>query len=92
MENPPPVTAQTRPDIVDTVHSYPDEDVFRAKQKEMRAFGAAVRAFESDPQFNPLLVVVAHSLTHYGVPAPETEDSQVWRTWYEEVQDKYHVR
>jgi hypothetical protein len=91
MENPPPVTSETRPDIVDKKHSYPDEDVLKSKQKEMRQFGSALRAFESDPQFNPLLVVLAHSLTRYGVPPPESEDTQVWRTWYEEVEDKYHV-
>ncbi len=84
MENPPPVTSETRPDII-------DKDVLKTKQKEMRQFGAALRAFESDPQFNPLLVVLAHTLTRYGVPPPESEDTQVWRTWYEEVQDKYHV-
>lgn len=57
----------------------------------MKLFGAAVDGFESDPQFNPLTVMLAHSLTKYGVPPPETDDVGVWHDWYVEVKDRYHV-
>lgn len=78
MEQPPPVTSDTRPDIVDQkTGGYPDSKIFAKKTKEMRAFGAAVRGYESDPELNPLIVMLAHQLTRYGVPPPETEDAEV---------------
>lgn len=84
--------AETRPDIVDrTEHRVSDYDEFLRKKREMKLFGAAIDGFESDPEFNPLTVMLAHSLTKYGIPPPESDDIGVWQSWYTEVLDRYHV-
>lgn len=70
----------------------PDYDQFLSKKREMELFGAAMDGFESDPEFNPLTVMLAHSLTKYGIPPPESDDMDVWHSWYIEVKDRYHVR
>ena len=91
MASPPEVTDATRPDIMDP-DSFPTEGAaFRAKYTEMKDFKAAVEAFASDPEFNPMIVLKAHHLVKYGIPAPESDSIDVWRQWYREALDKYHV-
>ena len=91
MENPPDVTEATRPDIMDP-DSFPTEgEAFHKKYREMKDFKAAVEAFEHDPEFNPMIVLKAHHLVKYGIPAPESDNIYVWRQWYREALDKYHV-
>jgi hypothetical protein len=91
MEKPAPVTDATRPDIMDP-DSFPTEGAaFRKKYQEMKDFKAAVEAFNHDPEFNPMIVLKAHHLVKYGIPAPESDSIDVWRQWYRETLDKYKV-
>ena len=91
MAAPPPVTEATRPDVVDP-DDYPTSgDLFDRKHKEMIAFRNAVVAFQRDPEFNPLIMLRAHTLTKYGIPPPETDNLHVWQRWYREVSDKYAI-
>jgi len=91
MESPPDVTGATRPDIMDP-DSFPTEgEAFHKKYHEMKDFKAAIEAFNHDPQFNPMIVLKAHHLVKYGIPAPESDNIYVWRQWYRETLDKYHV-
>ena len=91
MVSPPDVTEATRPDIMDP-DSYPTEgSAFRKKYQEMKDFKAAVEAFNHDPEFNPMIVLKAHHLVKYGIPAPESDSIDVWRQWYRETLDKYKV-
>ena len=91
MQSPPDVTGATRPDIMDP-DSFPTEgEGFHKKYREMKDFKAAIEAFNHDPQFNPMIVLKAHHLVKYGIPAPESDNIYVWRQWYREALDKYHV-
>ena len=91
MESPPEVTEATRPDIMDP-DSFPTEgEAFHKKYQEMKDFKAAVEAFNHDPEFNPMIVLKAHHLVKYGIPAPESDNIYVWRQWYREALDKYRV-
>ena len=91
MTSPPEVTDATRPDIMDP-DSFPTEgEAFHKKYQEMKDFKAAVEAFNHDPEFNPMIVLKAHHLVKYGIPAPESDNIYVWRQWYREALDKYRV-
>ena len=91
MRRPPPVTASTRPDIIDPDDYATTSADFDKKRKEMLAFKAALMAFKSDPEFNPMIVMLAHTLVRYGVPPPESDDIHVWQQWYREADDKFKI-
>jgi hypothetical protein len=91
MRRPPPVTASTRPDIIDPDDYATTSADFDRKRKEMLAFKAALMAYKSDPEFNPMIVMLAHTLVRYGVPPPESDDIHVWQQWYREADDKFKL-
>jgi len=88
MEHPRPVTMETRADVLDPLDTHLPAPGFRAKKRELAAFTAALRTYESDPGFNPVVLLQAHNLVRYGVMAPESDHLRDWRVWYREVADK----
>ncbi|EKX47371.1 hypothetical protein GUITHDRAFT_106817 [Guillardia theta CCMP2712] len=91
MKHPPDVSESTRPDIMDPDDFPTATEVFHKKHREMEEFRDALDAFVHDPQFNPFIVMKAHQIAKYGIPAPETDNIFVWRKWYREVLDKYQI-
>eukprot|EP00960_Hanusia_phi_P063218 765407-Hanusia_phi.AAC.2 len=91
MKHPPEVSESTRPDIMDPDDFPTATETFHNKHREMEEFRDALDAFVHDPQFNPFIVMKAHQIAKYGIPAPETDNIFVWRQWYREVLDKYQI-
>jgi len=79
---------ETRADVLDPLDTHLPAPGFRAKKRELAAFTAALRTYESDPGFNPVVLLQAHNLVRYGVMAPESDHLRDWRVWYREVADK----